>query len=458
MKRARRFRSSMRRFLTQHLLGWSIMMTVIPAIMIYFDALHEVDELFDASLVQTSKVLNGIISRPSLEQNREHIEHALLAKDVDLVVGEHHKYEKKVSFQIWDANGLVIKSISAPDVAFGHQKEGFHRVEANGHTWLSFAMYSKSDQWWLVVAERSDIRGELVMDITVAHVLPVIVFIPLLLIVVSHTLKRGFHPLLHISEEVEQREYNSLGQIDTEVPEEIDGLVEALNDLMRRLQDSYQRESQFVSDVAHELRTPLAGILIHLENIVDQSEDSQLIAQLIPIKQSAMRLSHLVNQLLASSRSTRELTEESLTEIHLDVLCGELVEERKKWAADKDLDLQLTLEPCTIQAYRAGVESLVSNVLDNALRYAPEQGTVRISIVCSDECNRLYVEDSGIGIPESLREQAKERFFRVDPNTGEGSGLGLAIVRDAADQMHWDWKMSSSDLGGLKHEFNFHSL
>ena len=150
---AKRF--SMRRFLTHHLGLWAFVMTSIPAVLVYYDSVHEVDELFDASLVQTAKVLNGLISREALANSKEHLIDSMLAKDVQLLVGdEHHPYEKKLYFQIWDDTGLVIKSKEAPDIAFGHFEEGFHELHAEGFTWLTFAIYSEHDKWWLVLGER----------------------------------------------------------------------------------------------------------------------------------------------------------------------------------------------------------------------------------------------------------------------------------------------------------------
>lgn len=448
---------SLRSYLTRNLVGWAFVMTVLPAIAVYYDARHEVDELFDASLVQTTKVLNGILTRKAVEENPQHVIDSLLAKDVDLVVGEnHHHYEKKISFQIWDDNGLVVKSKSAPDIAFAHFEEGFHRIEASGYEWTSFALYSEFDQWWVVVGERTDVRGELIRDITFSHVLPILVFIPLLLIVVSWILQRGFDPLNKLILAVSQREYKSLHPIeDQTAPLEVAALISVLNDLLARLQIAYNRESEFVSDVAHELRTPLAGILIQTENVIDELHDNPAISKLISTKQAVNRLTHLVNQLLSTSRSSQELTSQKIQLIDLKDLCERAVIEQRHRAEAKELLITVKLDQCIVEGNESNLASLIGNLLDNAIKYTPEQGEVRLSLSSKGNQHCLTIEDSGDGIPNELHETVKQRFYRANTQRAEGSGLGLAIVDNVVTQMQCQWKMSQSDLGGLKQEIRF---
>lgn len=448
-------RFSIRQFLTRHLIGWTFVMTAVPAYLVYMDALNEVDALFDASLVQTAKVLNGIITRKAVEENKEHIEDALLSKDFDLTVGEqHHHYEKKLSFQVWDDSGLVVKSLSAPNFAFAHFEEGFHHKHADGHYWTSFAIYSEFDNWWVVVGERSDIRRELAFDISVSHVLPIIVFIPLLLFLVSITLKKGFIRLDIVRDEVAEREYKNLELIDNEEsPSEVAGLVDSLNDLLERLRSAYDRESQFVSNVAHELRTPLAGLLVNTENLLEDAKEAELAGDLADMKKAIMRLSHLVSQLLASSRSQQEFSEEQLETVDMAGFCAELIRELQKSADAKNQILQSDLQACSIRANSSMLRSILFNLIDNAIRYTPQGG--QISVNCRIHGAGMVlvtVEDSGEGIPPELYEEVKQRFYRVDPSVSDGTGLGLSIVQNVVDNMHWQWELAESELGGLKHE------
>lgn len=450
-------RFSIRSYLTGHLVVWSFLMTSIPAVMVYYDTLHEVDELFDASLVQTAKVLNGLISRKALEQNKQHLIDSLLAKDTNLIIDKHHPYEKKLYFQIWDKTGLVVKSKLAPDIAFGHLEAGFHKIETDKDSWLSFAMYSQHDDWWLVVGERHDIRGELALDIVKAHVLPITVFIPLLLLVVSIVLIRGFSPLNFLRQEISQRKYKQLTQIDnSQSPEEVAALVDSLNELLIRLQKAQDKESQFVSDVAHELRTPLSGLLIHTENLIEDIDESSVVSDLIDMKYSILRLSHLVNQLLISSRSSRDIQPGELADINLRTIILQALADNENQRESKQLNIDTQLADTSVLGNETLLSSLVCNIIDNAVRYTPEQGQIKIRChSLDDQSLELTVEDSGPGIPSDLYSKVKQRFFRVNPGAGEGSGLGLAIVDNIAKQLDIDWQMHESELNGVKHRFIF---
>jgi len=452
---AKRF--SMRAYLTRHLVVWSLIMTSLPAILVYYNTLHEVDELFDASLVQTAKVLNGLISREAVNQNRQHLINSLLAKDSKLVLNKHHPYEKKLYFQVWDANGLVVKSSQAPDIAFGHMEEGFHVIEAGGHTWLSFAIFSEHDDWWLVVGERHDIRSELVFDIVKSHVLPITIFIPLLLLIVSYVLRRGFSPLNQVRKEITRQKYKQLEQIDSSrSPEEVALLVASLNELLSRLKKAYTKESRFVSDVAHELRTPLSGLLIHTENLIDDAQDHALVSDLLAMKRSILRLSHLVNQLLAASRSTINLDQKSLIPIDMQPLIQGVLESTEDLRESKQQTIETEIDDVAVLGLDSLINGLVRNVIDNALRYTPEGG--RIGIYCHQIHEgevELIIQDSGPGIPESMRESAKERFTRLHSEDTEGSGLGLSIVDNVVGQLKIEWSLTGSQWGGLNHRFVF---
>ena len=451
-------RFSIRKYLTRHIVLWSFLMTSIPAALIYVDTLHEVDELFDASLVQTAKVLNGLISRKAVEQNKQHLIDSLLAKDVDLVVdNQHHHYEKKIYFQIWDGEELIVKSQNAPAKRLAHLNEGFHKITADGYDWLSFAIYSKHDKWWLVVGERHDIREEIALKIVVDHVLPLVVFIPLLILIIGVVLKRGFSPLEKIRQEIRSREYKQLDPIENDkTPLETAELVDNLNELLMRLKQAYQRESNFVSDVAHELRTPLSGLLLNTEIMIDDSSDAALTADFITMKKSIMRLTHLVNQLLSSARSSREIDAQTFKVINLRSVILDVLADHADQADIKQITLNTAIESIDINGDQGLLEVLLRNVIDNAIRYSPEGGELRVS--CNVEANNqinLVIEDSGPGIPEDLYDDVKTRFFRVNPKQSEGSGLGLAIVSNVVEQLAIEWVLDQSELGGLKHVFIF---
>lgn len=450
-------RPSIRRKLIEHLIVWCLFMTLTPTVLVYFDAAHEVDELFDASLVQTSKVLDRILTRKSIENNKKHIDEYLLAKDNALVT-DHHHYEKKVAFQLIDKNGIVVKSASAPKVELHQQQEGFSETQSGDFSWVNFSLYSKENQWWLVVSERSDIRAEIAFDIVRDHVLPLLIFIPILLILVRWLINRGFMPLQDVIRQVNQRQYKHLETINQKTaPEEVNALLSALNNLLLRLNASYKRESQFVSDASHEIRTPLAGILLQTDNLIEDSEDVQLTKDLLEIKHGIQRLSHMSKQLLDASRADMEDTEDNTSTVDLCLLCHEVLPPLEKLAAEKKQTLTIDLDdkPCLIKAQQGNIQSLISNLVDNAIRYTPEGGSIRLSCRNIDNKIVLTVSDSGPGIPEAEYENVKRRFHRLNSHNRNGSGLGLAIVAQVVKTTNAQWQLSRAEEGGLLNTISF---
>ena len=145
---------SIRRYLTFNLISWALVMTVLPGILVYFDAAHEVEEIFDANLAQSTRILHGIINRESIEHKQEILD-SLHLKD-SLEDDYAHDYERKLAFQVWDGEELVIKSPFAPSSPLSKLQPGFAFIDIDGKQWRAFSLYSVHDKWWLILAERTD--------------------------------------------------------------------------------------------------------------------------------------------------------------------------------------------------------------------------------------------------------------------------------------------------------------
>jgi len=450
-------KASIRKDLIRHLLGWSLIMTAIPTVLIYYDATHEIDEIFDAGMVQTAKVLDTILSRETLAQSHQHLVKQLQSINADLIF-QHHHYEKMLAFQVFGNDGIIIQSSSAPKNPLAPEVEGFHRTEHGNNQWISFALHSPKNNWWLIVGERSDVREEMAFNIVRDHILPLVVFIPILLVLVSFLVNRGFNPLTKIIQQINSRRHKHMEKIHTEeLPVEVSVLLDALNNLLSRLASSHQRESQFVSDTSHELRTPLAGLLLHTENLIAESDDASLTADLLELKYGLKRLSHLTNQLLAVSRAEMELIDEVISSVDLALLCQKVAKDLAGLAEQKQQTVVLDIADsgCLVQANENNLHSLVINLLDNAIRYTPLHGEIGFSCHVQSGQVILTVSDSGPGISPDLYAKVKQRFFRVEGNASEGSGLGLSIVEQVIKKTQAVWSMSSNEGGGLHHRIEF---
>ena len=185
--------------------------------------------------------------------------------------------------------------------------------------------------------------------------------------------------------------------------------------------------------MAHQLRTPLAGIKTQLEWIQHRSADEQGTARSIDLIMSSIeRMIRKTNQLLALARAEPSRFEKKRFElIKLDKLVEESIQHFVREADKKEIDLGFDLHETNVIGDRFLLQDLIDNLVDNAIRYSPRHGAVTVSCVQQDQVGILVIEDSGPGIPLSEREKIFSRFYRLDDNTS-GSGLGLAIVRDIA--------------------------
>lgn len=453
---------SIRRFLTLNITAWVLTMTVIPAMWVYYDTSREVEELFDASLAQSSRVLHGMISRDTVEKHQEPMLEALLKKEIDPHVSQHN-YEKKVSFQVIDETGIIIRSASAPDHPESGLKQGYTFHEVNGFEWRIFTLYSKEDKWWLVVGERMDIRDELIHDIALDHAIPLFLFTPFFIFIVNLVIRRGLKPLSVIADDVKGKDHASLDKLSyKKEPEEVSSLVSAINALFHSLSEQYDKEKRFSSDAAHELRTPLAALLVNTENLLESNRDTKLDGTIIKLKRSIHRLSHIVTQLLSLSRVDSDTVQLEFTQVNLVEIARHVLTESSTLAETKEqvlgikvINAQSDVEDAKLelQGNAALLFNMLNNVTTNAIKYCPHGAIIDIKIDVNSKC--IWVDDNGPGIPESMKNRVKDRFYRIPDSNNkiEGAGLGLAIVERIAYAHHISWLIKESELGGVSIEF-----
>lgn len=462
---------SIKRYLTLNLTFWALVMTIIPALVVYYEAGHEVEEIFDANLAQSSRVLKGLITKESIHNKQQILDSLSLQESSSSSYS--HSYERKLAFQIWEESTLIIGSPFAPNTSLTDFNEGFSSKEVDGDEWRTFTLYSKSDNWWLVVAEETEIRQELVNEIVQSNLIPILVFVPLLIILVWFITKRGLMPLNRLSTTVKKRHYRNLEKLEDEkAPLEVNELLLELNNLFDRLDDAHQRERRFVGDAAHELRTPLASLLIHAENAIDDSlidpdlsqelkEQSQaeLQTSLYSMKKGISRMTHLVNQLLALSRTEGQLDKAQFENLDIRLLCHQAISfEEDKFAQKQQTFIKdVCTKSINLKANAPLIQSLLRNIIDNAIRYTPNQGQIKLSCHHDEHKQNVIISiaDSGPGVEAELRSRIKERFFRVVGSGQQGSGLGLSIVDKIVQIHNGTWDLDESEWGGLLIEFKF---
>jgi two-component system sensor histidine kinase TctE len=306
------------------------------------------------------------------------------------------------------------------------------------------------------VAQSTEARTRLARDIVQGVILPQFVVVPIFILLVWFGLGQGIAPLNELQARIRRRRADDISPIDElDAPEEIAPLVDSINSLFARLQQSLQTQKRFIADAAHQIKTPLAGLRMQAELAQRETDPADLRASLRQIGRSVERTTRLVNQLLALTRAENQggAARAVFETIDLRQPAAEAMQELAMLALDKQLELEFDSPPLPlpVRGNALLLQELIKNLLHNAITYTPPGGsvTLRLRSATADDARgapvvQLQVDDSGPGIPEAERALVFEPFYRILDNGSEGSGLGLAIVREIARQH--DAEITLSDL------------
>ncbi len=310
------------------------------------------------------------------------------------------------------------------------------------------------------------------------------------LLVVWAAVYFGLHPLGRLREQAEAHSRRELQRFDeTGVPGELRALVAAFNRVLELLHDAATAQRRFVADAAHQMRTPVAGLLAQIELLQSEPLSERAVAQLASLQRAAQSLAHAANQLLSLARAEPASALDGQFEtVALDALVRDLVERHVTRADQAGIDLGAEACAATVSGDAWLLEDLLANLIDNALKYTPRGG--RVTVRCGVEGGVdgegvrdardtrdaqaihgaasieraargqpwLEVEDDGPGIPEAERGRVRERFYRRPGSPGYGAGLGLAIVEEIARLHQASLTIGAGPDGrGARLRVSFHS-
>jgi two-component system, OmpR family, sensor histidine kinase TctE len=327
-----------------------------------------------------------------------------------------------------------------------HDKSGDTRRDVGVRVvalYLAYGEPGKPQQLLVQVAKSRTSREELARQILIDTALPLSLLIVLMSVIVWGGIRGGLAPLARLRSVVESRATNDLAPIRLDAaPEEVRSLALALNTLLTEVRESVNTQNRFISDAAHQLRTPLAGLKSQTELALASATvgaDPELQARLKRVHESATRSAHLVNQLLALARAEPEAAAaQSRTRFDLQRLAREVAAEQVPRALAAGIDLgsdegtdddTSAQAPLPVMGNAMLIREALVNLVDNAIRYAGRGASVTVSARAQGQEAVLTVEDTGPGVPESEHERLFERFVR-GTNEGNGCGLGLAIVKE----------------------------
>jgi signal transduction histidine kinase len=264
---------------------------------------------------------------------------------------------------------------------------------------------------------------------------PILATIPLYGLLIWLIVGEGLRPLNEIAGAIRRREAGTLEPLpEAGLPEEVAPMVSELNALLGRLREALERQKRFTADAAHELRSPLTALQLQLDMLARARSPEESRDALEALRAGMKRAGRLVEQMLTMARLEPQRESAKLADVALDALAAEVAGELEPLAEARKQELRLErLEPTSVHGDAQALHALVRNLVDNAIRYTPPGGVVRLSAFADDGRAALLVEDSGPGIPGAERARVFDRFYRVPGSSAEGSGLGLAIVRQVAE-------------------------
>ncbi|MDR3095681.1 MAG: sensor histidine kinase N-terminal domain-containing protein [Paraburkholderia sp.] len=416
------------RSIRRRLLGWLICGfaagSAVAGFGIFHTAHEEASELFDYELRAVA------LSLPS-NLKAGHTEHA--APDLQGIADD------RILIEIWDANGAPIYHTSH-DKPLPRIEEGFHTIEQAETHWRTFGLQQPGR--FVQVAQPISVRETLALRLALHTLWPLALFVPVAIVLVLLVVARGLAPVGALSALLAARSYHALEplKLDRSVPIELRPLVEALNDLLLRLNAASQAQRTFIADAAHELRSPLAALKLQLQAAFRDGTLSGEPHTTGRIETRLNRLIRLVQQLLTLAREDAQPTL-PVAQVSLRRLGEQAIGDFSLLAEEKGIDLGLEMrapvtegDACNVSADPHGLITLLNNLLDNAIRYTPRGGKIDLVLTRTGERLGFEVVDNGPGIPEEDLGRVLDRFYRANHVPGTGSGLGLSIAMRIAQR------------------------
>ena len=423
-----------------------VIVWLVTAVLTWFDARHELDELLDGHLAQAAALL-VVQQAQKLEEGDNGVDAPTL-----------HRYAPKVAFQVFHDDKLALRSSNAPITPMigtvKRFKSGFKTVQISGAAWRVYATYGAERDVQVYVGEQISSRNSIMWAVLRSTLWPMLVALPLLALAIWWAVYRGVRPIRQLGQVLASRQPQALDPVSLpNSPSEMAPMIAALNSLFERIRQLLESERRFTADAAHELRTPIAAIRVQAQVALGEADDALRQHALQSTLEGCDRATRLVEQLLSLSRleAVKDMDAPVMAMVDWGAVTQRVVAELAPKAIGKHQTLEFDTEgPCSIPGDETLLAVLVRNLVDNAVRYSPPSARIKVAVQAHNGQVALSVEDSGPGLGDADRKRLGERFFRVTGSFESGSGLGWSIVRRIA-AVHWLTIQvdTSAELGGL---------
>ena len=439
---------------------------------------QEVNEVFDAELAVTTKLIKGLLEDDDLMEDLPRIVEALNQsldhKQPDQP--ELELYENTRLIQIWrnDGRELLFRSPGAPDHALAPMKAGFYHHKSDKREWMVYVidLHTKNASGengpakdaWLMVGEYPHARQDIIYALGGIFGVSGIVALILCTLIALAAIEYGLGPIRQLGSRLRRRSVDNLQPIQLHrTPKELQPVVDGLNEMFSRLAGGLERERRFVDDAAHELRTPLAVLKLQSQRLQTLPPE-QLNEALKELETGTERTSRLLEQLLILARMDNN---QQINSSRIDL--AEPVRRTlaaMQWQADVHR-VELTLDAAdnlpAVNMDPSLLEMAVRNLVDNAIRYGGDGHEVETRLCQEGTALYLSVRDHGPGVPADDLQRLTERFFRAgnryesigSGDTAEqyqdsGAGLGLSIVSRIMETCGGELLLENAQGGGLR--------
>jgi two-component system sensor histidine kinase QseC len=431
--------TSIRRFMVIVLLASITLLNFLAALHGYRASMEKSHQLFDKQLAGVAELLvnSGMVQY-------------IPANTLEVVVAK----SDGIAYQIWkDKHTLIQRSETLPAQQIVTLETGYSYTNYNGYRWRTFVSQPFSSKLWIVVAERTDVRYALAEEVVLSSVIPIVAELPLIGLLIWLVIGWGLKPINRLAAELRNKDPQDLQPLSEEnVVDELSVLVESSNELLNRLQQSFERERRFSSDAAHELRTPISALKIHLYNlkaVIPEDNESYL-----SMDTSIKKMSHMIEQMLILYRTVPEQYVNNFQRVDVYALVQTQIIEQYNSFSNKQQTIELEGEPFDITADIFSINILLKNLLDNASKYTPAGGNILLAVKQQGDNAILTIDDSGRGIAEALYGKVFERYYRINEKKAVdtlGSGLGFSIMHHILDLHNGDIILDKSCFAtGLK--------
>ena len=423
--------SSILRFLVVVLVATITLINFLAALHGYRSSMAEAELLFDEQLADIAGVMTTMVAGSQ--------QGAATALD-----------NSSIAYQVWRNGVLESSSGNIPAEPITPFEPGYLDVNFAGFRWRTYTRYLQESDHWLIVAERADMRFDVAESVIVESVLPIVLGLPLACLLTWIIVRRGLQPLSDLAQEMRVKRSDDLSPVtDTSPPRELAVLIASFNDLLARLDASFERERRFAADAAHELRTPVSVLKVELHNLLDEAELYR--PQLEHLAESVERMKHSVEQVLMFYRTTPEQFRGNFRELDLASIAREVVADLYPQLESRGQAIKVMADSAPMSGDSFTLQTLVSNLVENASKFSGEGGRIKVAVRPSADRVQLVVEDNGPGIPPEQHDRVFERFYRGEDghqdSAAGGSGIGLAIVQHVADIHHAKIALEDSSFG-----------